>query len=78
MFPLQATDLLRARSPAGQAFAPGTATLTVRRGRFEVRDNKGALAGQIVLDSTRGLLDLGAADGTPLGCACGKLPYPIE
>ncbi len=25
----------------GQAFAPGTATLTVRRGRFEARDDQG-------------------------------------
>ncbi len=57
----------------GQAFAPGTATLTVRRGRFEARDDKGELDGRIVLDSTRGLLDLGAADGTPLLAATYRL-----
>jgi hypothetical protein len=39
----------------GQAFAPGTATLTVRRGRFEASDDRGELAGLIELDSTRGL-----------------------
>jgi uncharacterized protein (TIGR03067 family) len=57
----------------GQAVAPGTATLTVRNGRFEARDDKGALDGLIVLDSTKGLLDLSTSDGTSLIAATYRL-----
>jgi hypothetical protein len=50
---LDSTWHLVAVEEDGQAFAPGTATLTVGRGRFEAKDDHGALAGLIVLHSTR-------------------------
>jgi hypothetical protein len=38
----------------GQAVAPGTATLTVRRGRFEAKDDRGELNGAIAGQPFRG------------------------